>query len=540
MTNAPQTAPSGPADTVREKRDRQVGAIEALLLLLVGAGAFHLAWLGGLWGAAIVVFLYCAARLGAMRSPGAALGMGLLLGLATYLPGVWVLTGGLGVKAAVVAAILVLVLGIFVWMGHVAGKILPVAGALAVLPVVWTGLEYTRSELGPTAFSWLATGLAIPAGGAHHALGVYGVGFVLMAAAAAACSWRGINRLLGLVVAVGVGVCLGLWPASAVPTVGVRFEAAVRPVQASPENAATGAAATQQDRLSRMMPERPAVATLSFSKPKPAEVEGLLSAAMKAHPEAGILVINDYAMDLKDNIGRWCSRNNRYVITSIAVNQKAGGARITLVVTGPKGTVYVEDRLALNMDPEDEGALEVPVFETPWGKMGLVTFHDFSYRRKMDPLIAKGAVGLLVVGRDIEPWGDQGREARSGLLQVRAAEYGVPVLRSIGSPASMLVQANGVVAASGETVAGFMDMPVMGDVPLDSFGAPVCAVLAGLWLLVELGVLSSQRSKTAKAVSAVPPTVAVGPAPAPAPGSSPVVPGKPQGGNVTDRPPEKH
>ena len=52
-----------------------------------------------------------------------------------------------------------------------------------LIPFVWTGLEYFRSELYYLRFSWLNVGYAFagaPWQGALKLAGTYGVGFVLM------------------------------------------------------------------------------------------------------------------------------------------------------------------------------------------------------------------------------------------------------------------------------------------------------------------------------------------------------------------------
>ena len=66
-----------------------------------------------------------------------------------------------------------------------------------LIPFLWTGLEYFRSELYYLRFSWLNTGYAFagaPWQGGFKLVGVYGVGFLLVSlAAVAAYLWQTVQ-----------------------------------------------------------------------------------------------------------------------------------------------------------------------------------------------------------------------------------------------------------------------------------------------------------------------------------------------------------
>ena len=87
-------------------------------------------------------------------------------------------------NAAAIALWLVLAFWIGLFTAIVCGSIRRwgKVKAMWLIPMVWTGLEYFRSELYYLKFSWLNIGYALPAQisgfGAYH-IGMYGVGFLV-------------------------------------------------------------------------------------------------------------------------------------------------------------------------------------------------------------------------------------------------------------------------------------------------------------------------------------------------------------------------
>ena len=82
-----------------------------------------------------------------------------------------------------------------------------------LIPFLWTGLEYFRSELYYLRFSWLNAGYAFagaPWQGTLKLVGVYGIGFLLVSlAAAAAFLWQKSRiRAVAMLLAGAGGVCL--------------------------------------------------------------------------------------------------------------------------------------------------------------------------------------------------------------------------------------------------------------------------------------------------------------------------------------------
>ena len=86
-----------------------------------------------------------------------------------------------------------------------------------LIPFVWTGLEYFRSELYFLRFSWLSPGYAFigaPWQAALRLSGVYGIGFLLIGLTAGAAYLWCKSRIQALsLLSLGVGgICLGGHP----------------------------------------------------------------------------------------------------------------------------------------------------------------------------------------------------------------------------------------------------------------------------------------------------------------------------------------
>jgi apolipoprotein N-acyltransferase len=495
-----------------------VSLLWALLLVVVGAAAFNGAFAVGGWGPLIVVFLFCAVRLTHAASAMGALLLGLLLGVAAYAPQAYLLTGSFGIPALTIIGILALCVAIFAWVGHQAWRRLGPVGSLVVLPFLWTGLEYCRAELCPPRFSWLTTGLAMPPEALHRFVGSYGVGFVLMGVAAAACSWRGWNRVLGLVVALGVAWGLSIWQPEAVADTAVAesnapaasgtapaatMADAARATGATTLAAAASAPATAAANTvaeDKRFPN-PLLVTLPGEHPNSRSVAGLLNAAAAAHPEARFFFLTEYAMALNDNIARWCGTQKKYVIaaTQVPVKGKTNTFRLTAAVTKSDGnTGLIIDRETPLSSGEEEPS-EPELLETGWGKMGVVIFHDLGHRKEMDAQVRAGARALVVVAPDVEIWGLTTQDEHSRIPAVRAVEYGIPIVRATSNGLSQIIAPNGqVVASSGadHVLAGHIPMTAAAPhVPIDALGGPICMILAALYLLMELGMAAVNHTK---------------------------------------------
>jgi apolipoprotein N-acyltransferase len=337
--------------------------------------------------------------------------------------------------------------------------------AVVLVPFVWTGLEYFRSELYYLRFSWLNVGYAFagsPQIFSTTHLGMYGVGLVLMALAASLCLLpKGRAGIWGSVGLVALGCFVNL-----------------------PDNpkAAKGTNTLQ-------------VVGLQMEFPAPLEVPAALDKLLDAHREAELFVLSEYTFDgpIPERVKAWCGKQKKYLI--------AGGKDFiadteffnTAFVVGPDGEIVFRQVKSVPIQFFKDGrpALEQKLWESPWGKLGICVCYDLSYRRVTDELIRQGAQAIIAPTMDVADWGGNQHSLHARVAPVRAAEYGVPIFRVCSSGISQLIDAAGCVAASapfpGEQamIAGPLEFVRRGHLPLDHWLAPlsvfVTAVLV-LWL----------------------------------------------------------
>ena len=215
-------------------------------------------------------------------------------------------------------------------------------GAAIAAPFLWTGLEYFRSEVYYLRFSWLNVGYAFsdsPQASLVFGLGVYGIGFALMAAAALVSALPGrIRRATGLLLLVLLGVLTNFpeqdRPENRQPS--GSYVDQVHQTRSSERESAqisavknmsglTSAATVQVETL----PECAGVplAGLQAEFPADFEIPSLLDALVRKHPQAQLLVMSEYTLNgpPTDRIRSWCRKNQRHLI--IGGQDPAGGDR---------------------------------------------------------------------------------------------------------------------------------------------------------------------------------------------------------------------
>jgi len=333
------------------------------------------------------------------------------------------------------------------------------ANAMWLIPFIWTGIEYFRSELYYLRFSWLNIGYALPPG--FQRGGMYGVGFLIFAVLAA---WLCRNRkslfvLFGIVILFAM---LTLFPK----------------------------AALQHAPLS--------IAGIEMEFPPAKILPDALSATLRKNPNAEIFVLSENTLDgtPPDSLKNWCKKNSRYLVVGgkdVVTNQVYYN---TAFVIGTNGDVVFKQAKSVPLQFFDDG-LPAPgqdVWDSPWGKIGLCICYDLSYTRVTDELVRQGAQLLIVPTMDVAEWGRHEHELHARVAPVRAAEYGIPIFRLASSGISQAVDGSGRVIAHGyfDRIEGILSaklqMPPRGSLPLDRVLAPLCtgvtAVVLGalLWL----------------------------------------------------------
>jgi apolipoprotein N-acyltransferase len=453
-----------------------------LLWVAVAVGAFHAAY--AFAGGSFLIVLYLFALLQLARAdrwrkafyPGLAVG---LLIAAVRLAFFWrIFSGG----ALALWLVYALWIGLFVALARLCLR--RAKWGWLLIPFLWTGLEYFRSELYYLRFSWLNVGYAFAGAPWQTALkvaGVYGEGFLLVAlAVVAAWRWQKSKLQAGGLLLLGIGaICLGALLAerqrSAQPAAGVR------------------------------------IAGVQMEFPNEREVLVRLKDLIRRHPEAQLLVLSEYTLDgpvpqaLKD----WCRQEKRYLVVGGKEPLPGGKYYNTSFVVGPDGGIVFSQAKAVPIQFFKDGlrAPEQKVWESPWGRIGICVCYDLSYTRVTDRLVRLGAQAIIVPTMDVMDWGSDQHVLHARIAPVRATEYGLPIFRLASSGISQWTDRAGrVVAAApcpgdGAILAGTLDMRGAGTLPLDRWLAPFAVGVTALfvcWLLVGKG-LHLLQGRTRKA-----------------------------------------
>jgi apolipoprotein N-acyltransferase len=338
-----------------------------------------------------------------------------------------------------------------------------------MVPVLWLGLEYFRSELYYLRFSWLSPGFVfggLPSPIAAHYLGGYGIGFVLMALACAGYVAWTRWKMVGPGLLLGCSLCLA-WMGRLVV---VDYN---RP------------------------PSTPVrVAGIQMEFPTEGQVLRGLDAVLRAYPAAELLVLSEYTFQgpVPENVRKWCREHKRYLI--VGGEEPAGKADFydTAYVISPQGSIEFQQAKSVPIQFFRDGlpAREQQLWNSPWGKIGICICYDLSFSRVTDRLIDQGAQALIVPTMDVVDWGPRQHELHALVAPLRSSEYGVPIFRVASSGISQLVDAMGRVKATapcpgnGTMLSGIMELKSPGRLPLDRWLAPIACVLMGLFVVACL------------------------------------------------------
>jgi apolipoprotein N-acyltransferase len=443
---------------------------QTLLIAALTIASFHLAygfksmsWLigGYVWG------LF---TLAGVQDSRKTFYLGLAIGMAIFGPQLNFFWSIFGPPAIVLWLVLSFWLGLFLLLAHVTLQRFGRVGLALLVPFLWLGLEYFRSELYYLRFSWLNVGYVFSESGWLSYLGflgVYGTGFVLMLAV-------GILSLLPERIAIGAGSVL----------VAVLAISAGSPIKSAPsrDRAETGVT----------------VAGLQLEFPAELEVPMLLDKIIKERPEAQLLVLSEYTFDgpIPDRVKAWCQKNQRYLIAGGKQAHQGTNFFNTAFVVGPTGEIVFQQgkSVPIQFFKDGEPAETRKVWDSPWGKIGICICYDLIYTRVTDDFIRQGAQALVVPTMDVEEWGEHQHRLHARVAPVRASEYAVPIFRLASSGISQLVDRRGNRLASarfggqGEIIAGRFDLQTPGRLPLDRFLAPLSVVVTAflaVWFLAS-------------------------------------------------------
>ncbi len=395
---------------------------------------------------------------------------GLLVGLGIMGPQLGFFFRIFGHLALVFWFLLAIWFAIFVATGKLVERRFGREWGVVAAPVLWMGLEFFRCEVWPLKFAWLTAGFALPAAtfpGAFHWLGIYGVGALLVYAAAwVADTSRGAIK----------------WVLPAVLPFGLMGLPHAKPASASGTPLS--------------------VAGVQREEPLPEEVIADLDAALVKAPEAHLLVLSEYTYQTPPppELLDWCRRNARHVMVGGIETYRGDHSEDRIYnmayVVDPQGEVIHKQAKSVPIQFMNDGlpARRQRVWQGPHGRIGIAICYDMNYTRVMDHLIGKQAAMLVIPAMDVKTWGENAHRLSAQLAAVRAAEYGVPLFRLASSGYSRIALPDGRVIAEagvpgqGEVIHGEVFLPEKGKRPLDRWLAwPCLGITVGLmiFLLVE-------------------------------------------------------
>src|SRR5215469_4613115 len=366
----------------------------------------------------IIGYVVCLAQLSRLKTTRQSFYAGLAAGFLCVAPQLTCFWKIFGPAAIVLWIILALWIGAFTGMTRAALARFGPGWTAALVPFIWTGLEYFRSELYYLKFSWLNVGYAFSGWDVLPLciLGMYGVGFI---AAICAALFLCIRFLYGSIATIIV-ICAAVFLSPPL-------------------------------RDSRHF-NRIHVAGMQMEFPSERELPAALDSLLAKYTNADLLVLSEYTLDgpVPDSLKDWCRRNHRYLVVGGKDPAPNNNYYDTAFVVGPDGEIAFRQGKSVPIQFFKDG-LPTPLQElwnSPWGKIGFCVCYDLSYTRVIDPLVKMGAQMIIVPTMDVVDWGKRQHQLHALVAPVRAAEYGLPIFRLASSGISQAVDQWGVSLAT--------------------------------------------------------------------------------------------
>jgi apolipoprotein N-acyltransferase len=464
---------------------------KSFLWLVIAVACFHAAYTSIQLPAAgllIFGFAYFLVRLADQPTVRRAFYFGLATGYLCYAPQLLFFWHIFGPASIVLWVVLAFWIGLFTAMvfgcnrrwGHVRG--------MWLVPVIWTGLEYFRSELYFLKFSWLDIGYALPAsisGIRDFHIGMYGAGFLVFGFIAAISNRDSILAYLKEMTLIKLILIISL-----LTILLTQFFLAF---------------ALPKQKITLLT-----IAGIQMEFPSPGALPKALNKALAKCPEAQILVLSEYSTDgpVPDSLKAWCRDHARFLVVGGKDAVGTSNYYDTAFVVGTNGDIVFQQAKCVPIQFFHDGlpAPKQEVWNSPWGKIGICICYDLSYTRVTDELVRQGARLLIVPTMDVEDWGRHQHEIHYRVAPARAAEYGIPIFRLASSGISQAVAGDGHVVAQ-TSFPGSLDilsaklwLPSRGSLPLDRFLAPFCTGITAV-VLAALLVLDWREIRTSRTKS---------------------------------------
>jgi len=390
---------------------------------------------------------------------------------------------------------------------------------LGLAPFIWTGFEYFRCELYYLRFGWLTFGMAghnAPQVTAAAGTFLFGTIIMLCAVQIQLSRRRGfLNTALVLGLITGVLASAGLFFQHPGPPDGFLMivawvmacagiiQAAQRPVVRLVTAIicvlfVLGFCLPELGK-SRALPRWKMfvnVAGVQLEFPSDREVIAGLERAKARFPDARFFMLSEYTFQepVPQLVRDWCASNQVYLVAG--GREPAGETDFydMAYVVGTNGEIVFMQGKSVPIQFFKDGlpAPERRVWDSPWGRMGILTCYDLSYTRVVDDFVRQGAIALLNPTMDIVDWGGQEHQLHSRVGPIRAAEYGIPVFRVASSGISQIISPRGHVLArasfpgGGEIIGGELPLNAKPRLPIDRWFAPCCTALAAIAFIASL------------------------------------------------------
>jgi apolipoprotein N-acyltransferase len=244
------------------------------------------------------------------------------------------------------------------------------------------------------------------------------------------------------------------------------------------------------DGASSVQPRTVRVAGVQMEFPNASDIVPALDKLLAVEPTAELLVLSEYTVDgpVPEPVKEWCRQHGRYLIIGGKDPAPNDNFYDTAFVIGPTGEIVFRQVKSVPIQFFKDGlpAREQKLWDSPWGKFGLCVCYDLSYTRVTDRLVRLGAEAIIIPTMDVVNWGRGEHELHARVAPVRAAEYGVPIVRVASSGISQIVDASGHVIASAsfpgenEIIAGDLALGNSGSLPLDRWLGPFASGLTGI------------------------------------------------------------
>ena len=440
---------------------------KSCLVAVAGRGCFHGAYTSIHFpGAGLLIFGYAYGLVKLTDQPTVrrAFYFGLVTGFLCYAPQLFFFWRIFSTAAIVLWLVLSFWVGLFTAIVCGCNRRWGKIKAAWLIPVVWAGIEYFRSELYYLKFSWLNIGYVFPNYPFAPLLnyGMYGVGFMIFAVASVFSGTLPITRrLMGRFAILLFGLAMF--------AIFLKFIAAARHERPNPPLAIVG---------------------IQMEFPPENIIPKILNQVFAKNTNAPIFVLSEYTLDgpVPESLKNWCRDHSRFLIVGGKDFVTNDVYYNTAFVVGTNGDIVFKQAKSVPIQFFKDGlpASKQEVWNSPWGKIGICICYDLSYTRVTDELVKQGAQLLIVPTMDVEEWGRHQHDLHARVAPVRAAEYDIPIFRVASSGISQAVSWTGNVIAktsmpgNGDIFSAQFRLPMRGALPLDRYLAPICTGITGI------------------------------------------------------------